>query len=61
MTSYETTSAFDYFKYLLKYRIVLCKICYYYVWPDNAYTHLREKHSRLPKAERALIYDELQA
>jgi hypothetical protein len=28
---------------------------------DNARTHLREKHSRLPKAERALICEELQA
>ena len=33
----------------------------YCVWPDNARTHLREKHSRLPKAERALICDEVQA
>jgi hypothetical protein len=54
------TSAFDYFTCLLKYRVVLCKICHYCVWPDNARTHLREKHSRLPKAERALVCDELQ-
>jgi hypothetical protein len=54
------TSAFDYFTCLPKYRVVLCKICHYCVWPDNARTHLREKHSRLPKAERALICDELQ-
>jgi hypothetical protein len=54
------TSAFDYFICLLKYRIVLYKIYYYCVWPDNARTYLREKHSRLLKAERALIYDELQ-
>jgi hypothetical protein len=55
------TSALDYFKCLPKYRVVLCKICRYCVWPDNARTHLREKHSRLPKAERALVCDELQA
>jgi hypothetical protein len=54
------TSAFDYFTCLPKYRIVLCKIYYYYVWLDNTRTYLREKHSRLLKAERALIYDELQ-
>jgi hypothetical protein len=54
------TSASDYFTCLPKYRVVLCKVCHYCVWPDNARTHLREKHSRLPKAERALICDELQ-
>jgi hypothetical protein len=61
MTSYEMTSAFDYFTCLPKYRVVLYKICHYRVWPDNARTHLREKHSRLSKAERLLICDELQA
>jgi len=55
------TSALDYFTCLPKYRVVLCKICHYCVWPDNARTHLREKHSRLPKAERALICDQVQA
>ena len=55
------TSALDYFTCLPKYRVALCKICHYCVWPDNARTHLREKHSRLPKAERALICEELQA
>ena len=54
-------SALDYFTCLPKYRVVLCKICHYCVWPDNACTHLREKHSRRPKAERALVCDELQA
>lgn len=61
MTSCEMTSAFDYFTCLPKYRVVICKTCRYCVWPDNARTRLREKHSRLLKAERALICDELQA
>ena len=60
-TSQEMSSALDYFTCLPKYRVVLCKICHYCVWPDNARSHLREKYSRLPKAERALICDELQA
>jgi hypothetical protein len=51
----------DYFTCLPKYRVVLCKICHYCVWPDNARTHLRGKHSMLSKAERALIREELQA
>jgi hypothetical protein len=55
------TSALDYFTCLPKYRVVLCKICHYCVWPGSARTHLREKHSRLPKAGKALICDELQA
>jgi hypothetical protein len=55
------TSALDDFTCLPKYRVVLCKICHYCVWPGNARTHFREKHSRLSKAERALICDELQA
>jgi hypothetical protein len=55
------TSALDDFTCLPKYRVALCKICHYCVWPGNARTHLREKHSRLSKAERALICDELQA
>ena len=50
-----------YFTCLPKCRVVLYKICHYFVWPDKARTHLREKHSRLSKAERALIRDELQA
>jgi hypothetical protein len=53
------TSASDYFTCLPKYPVVLCKICHHCVWPDNARTHLRE--SRLPKAERALVWDEPQA
>jgi len=32
------TSALDYFTRLPKYRVVLCKICHYCVWPDNART-----------------------
>lgn len=61
MSSRQMSSASDYFTSLPEYRVILCKTCHYCVWPDNARTHLREKHSRLPKAERALICDELQA
>jgi hypothetical protein len=55
------SSALDHFTCLPKYCVVLCKICQYCVWPDDARTHLIEKHSSLPEAERALICDELQA
>jgi hypothetical protein len=53
------TSAFDYFIYLPKCRIVLYKIYYYYIRLDNTRTYLREKYSRLLKVERALIYNKL--
>ena len=49
------------FTCLSKCRVVLRKTCHYCVLLDNARTHLKEKYSRLPKAERALICDELQA
>lgn len=52
-------SAADCFTILPEYQIVLCKIYHYCVWPDNIRTHLRTKHKRLPRIERAQIDEDV--
>jgi hypothetical protein len=53
------TTAVECFLHLPEYQVAVCRTCHYSVHPDNAPTHLREKHRGLTKEERARVLDEL--
>jgi len=52
-------SASDYFNACLEHRVALCKLCCYAVWPDQAQSHLSDRHPDLNAQERAAVVADL--
>lgn len=54
------TMADQYFGHLSDHGVAVCRTCRHAVYPDQALSHLRAKHARIPPPERATIAAELQ-
>jgi hypothetical protein len=53
--------AAEYFGHLPDHHLTICRTCRYVVFPDQAVTHLREKHAYIRPSERSVIVAELRA